>query len=58
MDWQDCKAVDRNPEKLGGKWCFAGTRMPVVSLFDHLDQGATIDEFLEWFPDVPRSAGA
>jgi uncharacterized protein (DUF433 family) len=55
IDWQDCKAVDRNPEKLGGKWCFAGTRMPVVSLFDHLDQGATIDEFLEWFPDVPAA---
>jgi len=53
MNWELCKAVDRNPNKLGGKWCFAGTRMPVVSLFEHLDQGATLEEFFEWFPDVP-----
>ena len=53
MDWQHCKAVDRNPDKLGGKWCFAETRMPVVTLFEHLDQGGTIEEFLEWFPGVP-----
>ena len=54
MDWSQCKAVDRNPGKLGGQWCFAGTRMPVVSLFEHLDEGTTIDEFLEWFPGVTR----
>lgn len=51
-NWESCKAVDRNPEKLGGAWCFAGTRLPVVSLFEHLDQGATVDEFVEWFPEV------
>ena len=43
------------PAKLGGAWCFAGTRLPVLALFDHLDRGATIDEFLEWFPEVSRS---
>ena len=26
----------------------------MVSLFEHLDQGATVDEFLEWFPEVTR----
>ncbi|MEP7362612.1 MAG: DUF433 domain-containing protein [Acidobacteriota bacterium] len=52
MDWSQCAAVDRSPGKLGGQWCFAGTRMPVVSLFEHLDEGTTIDEFLEWFPAV------
>ena len=52
MDWALCMAVDRNPNKLGGTWCFAGTRLPVLSLFEHLDQGSTIDEFLEWFPEV------
>jgi uncharacterized protein (DUF433 family) len=54
MDWSLCTAVDRSPGKLGGQWCFQGTRLPVVSLFDHLDQGSTIDEFLEWFPSVTR----
>ena len=52
MNWADCKAVDRHPDKMGGAWCFAGTRLAVLSLFEHLDKGSTIDEFLEWFPDI------
>ena len=52
MNWTACSAVDRNPDKLGGAWCFVGTRVAVASLFDHIDRGATVDEFLEWFPDV------
>jgi Protein of unknown function (DUF433) len=40
MDWSACAAVDRSAGKLGGKWCFL------------LDQGSTIDEFVEWFPSV------
>lgn len=54
MDWSRCSAVDRNPRKLSGAWCFKGTRLPVASLFDHLDRGSTIEEFLEWFPVVTR----
>ena len=54
MDWSRCCAVDRAPGKLDGTWCFWGTRLPVASLFDHLDQGSTIDEFLEWFPSATR----
>jgi uncharacterized protein (DUF433 family) len=54
MDWALCSAVDRNPAKLGGAWCFKGTRLPVVSLFEHLDRGSTVDEFLEWFPELSR----
>ena len=54
MDWSLCGAVDRAPGKLGGAWCFQGTRLPVAALFEHLDQGSTIDEFLEWFPSVSR----
>ena len=53
MNWVLCGAVDRNPKKMGGVWCFAGTRMPVASLFDHLDEGSTLDEFFESFPGVP-----
>ncbi len=54
MDWSRCGAVDRTPGKLGGAWCFRGTRVPVAALFEHLDQGATIGEFVEWFPSVSR----
>jgi uncharacterized protein (DUF433 family) len=43
---------DRSPGKLGGTWGFRGTRLPVAALFEHIDQGSTIDEFLEWFPSV------
>jgi uncharacterized protein (DUF433 family) len=52
MDWSQCKAVDRDPDKMGGVWCFAGTRLAVASLFEHIDDGSTIDEFVEWFPGV------
>ena len=55
MNWEACNAVDRNPAKLGGVWCFAGTRLPVATLFEHIDNGATIDEFLDWFPEVSRA---
>jgi len=54
MDWSLCSAVDRASGKLGGAWCFRGTRLPVAALFEHLDQGSTVDEFLEWFPSVDR----
>ena len=52
--WSLCGAVDRNPAKLGGVWCFRETRVSVASLFEHLDLGSTIDEFLESFPSVSR----
>ena len=54
MDWAQCGAVDRDAARVGGAWCFRGTRLPVESLFEHLDKGATVDEFLEWFPWVGR----
>ena len=46
--------VTENPEILGGEPVFAGTRVPVKSLFDHLEAGDSIKEFLEGFPSVKR----
>lgn len=46
--------VERSPEKLGGAWVFKGTRVPVSALFENLEAGARVDEFLEWFPGVGR----
>src|SRR5262249_14821369 len=54
LDWSKCRAVERIPGKVSGAWLFKGTRVPVLALFENLEGGATIDEFLEWFPGVTR----
>lgn len=54
MDWSSCQAVERDPEKVGGSWVFRSTRVPVVALFENLEGGATLDDFLLWFPGVKR----
>ena len=46
--------VSSNPNVLGGTPVFAGTQVPVESLFDYLKHGRTIDYFLEQFPTVER----
>jgi uncharacterized protein (DUF433 family) len=43
-----------DPKILGGTMVFVGTRVPIQSLFDHLEAGDSIDEFLEGFPSVKR----
>jgi uncharacterized protein (DUF433 family) len=48
------KLVMRDPEILGGAPVFSGTRVPIKSLFDHLEAGGSITEFLEGFPSVKR----
>jgi uncharacterized protein (DUF433 family) len=53
--WRDCDVVERHPEKLGGAWVFRGTRVPLAALFENLRDGASIDQFLEWFPGVQRA---
>ncbi len=54
LDWSQCPAVERSPEKGGAEWLFKGTRVPVRVLFENLKDGAGIDDFLEWFPGVTR----
>jgi uncharacterized protein (DUF433 family) len=44
----------RDPDILGGSLVFVGTRVPVRSLFDYLEGGESIDEFLRQFPSVKR----
>jgi len=46
--------VSQDPEILGGEPVFTGTRVPVKSLFDHLQAGDSIEQFLEGFPSVRR----
>ena len=54
-DWANCSAVESNPLKMGGAWVFVGTRVRIDTLFNHLKAGATIHEFVEWFPGVELS---
>lgn len=46
--------VERNPNIVSGVWVFKGTRVPLTALFENLRDGASVDEFLEWFPGVTR----
>jgi uncharacterized protein (DUF433 family) len=46
--------IHSDPEILGGTPVFAGTRVPAQSLFDYLEGGDTLDEFLRQFPSVRR----
>jgi len=48
------QVVQSNPDILGGTPVFVGTRVPVQSLFDHLEGGDALDEFLHQFPSVKR----
>jgi uncharacterized protein (DUF433 family) len=54
LDWSTCPAVEKVSGRVSGAWVFRGSRVPVKTLFDNLDAGATVDEFLEWFEGVSR----
>ncbi|MFN0076679.1 MAG: DUF433 domain-containing protein [Prosthecobacter sp.] len=47
-------AIVVDPEIMGGEPVFRGTRVPVASLFEHLESGCSLDEFLDWFPTVTQ----
>jgi uncharacterized protein (DUF433 family) len=55
IDWTLCPAVERIPGKVSGAWLFKNTRVPVKALFENIEGGATVQEFLEWFPGVERA---
>ncbi len=50
--WKSCKAVERDPSVVSGVWVFRGTRVPVSALFENLEDGAQISDFIDWFPGV------
>ena len=52
MDWSTCAAVERDPERVSGAWIFRGTRVPIAALFENLEDGVTVDEFVRLFPGV------
>jgi len=52
IDWSSCVAVESDPSRVSGAWVFRGTRVPVAALFENLEDGASIQEFVQWFPGV------
>lgn len=48
------KLIEVDPEKLGGTPVFYGTRVPIQNLFDCLETGESLDQFLDQFPTVTR----
>ncbi len=55
IDWATCTAVEQDPEKVSNSWVFRGTRVPVVALFENLEGGASVEDFLSRFPVSPVS---
>lgn len=54
LDWSQCPAVESIPGKVSGAWVFRGTRMPVATVFENLEAGASIEDIAEWFDITPE----
>jgi uncharacterized protein (DUF433 family) len=52
IDWSTCPVVERDPARVSGAWVFRGTRVPVAALFENLEGGAQVSQFVDWFPGV------
>jgi uncharacterized protein (DUF433 family) len=52
FDWSSCSAVESDPSRVSGAWVFRGTRVPVAALFENLEDGASVADFVTWFPGV------
>ena len=55
LDWAQCDAVERVPERVSGAWVLKGTRMPVATIFENLEAGASLDDLLEWYDGLDRA---
>jgi uncharacterized protein (DUF433 family) len=54
LDWSQCPAVERIPGKVSGAWVLTGTRMPVATIFENLEAGASLDDVLLWYDGLDR----
>ena len=53
--WDSCSEVERNPKKLSGARVFKDTRLPQATLYEHLADGASIQDIVDWFPGVEEA---
>ena len=54
LGWAGCAAVERDPLRVSGAWVFRGTRIPVAALFENLEDGVSLAEFVEIFPGATQ----
>jgi len=47
IDWSSCTAVECDPERVSGAWVFRDTRVPEAALFENLEDGALVSQFVE-----------
>ncbi len=58
LDWSQCPAVERVPDRRSGAWVFKDTRMPVATVFENLEAGLTVEEVMEEFGVTRQQIGA
>ena len=54
LGWAGCAVVERDPLRVSGAWVFRGTRIPVAALFENLEDGVSLAEFVDLFPGVTQ----
>jgi uncharacterized protein (DUF433 family) len=54
LGWAGCTPVERDPQRVIGAWVCRGTRIPVAALFENLEDGVSLAEFVELFPGVTQ----
>jgi uncharacterized protein (DUF433 family) len=54
LDWSQCTAVESVPGKMSGAWVLKNTRMPVATIFESLEAGASLDNIMEWYDGLDR----
>jgi uncharacterized protein (DUF433 family) len=52
IDWNSCPSLEQHPDRLSGAWVFRGTRVPLTALFENLEDGVSVNDFIELFPGV------
>lgn len=54
LDWSRCPVVESVPGKVSGAWVLKNTRMPVATIFENLEAGASLDNIMKWFDGLDR----
>jgi uncharacterized protein (DUF433 family) len=52
LDWSQCPVVERIPGKVSGAWVIRGTRFPIYLIFENLEDGATVENIVEWYEGI------
>jgi uncharacterized protein (DUF433 family) len=52
INWSQCPAAERDVDRVSGAWLFQGSRVPIAALFENLEDGVDVGEFVQLFPGV------